>query len=88
MNNTFPFPKRRRGYARVEYQAVQKDILALQAKGYPPVMIYDELKAHGKITMCRSQFCFLLRSGKQATSPVSSDESQDYSSSHTLGETA
>lgn len=88
MINTFPFPKRRRGYARVEYQAVEKEISNLEAKNYPPIMIYDELKAQGKITMSLNRFRSLLKTRKTSSS-VSSDRPLNPSvPAQSLGETA
>lgn len=58
-------PRLRHGMARVEFFAVQENVMALLAQGHTYASAYDLLKKEGKITMCYGAFRGYAHGGRR-----------------------
>lgn len=56
--------KKRKTYdARVEFRAVQDEVVRLMAEGYRIKAIFDRLSGEGRLTVCYTTFCDYIRGG-------------------------
>ena len=55
--------KKRHGFAKVEYLAIEPEVVALLTAAHTFRSAYEELKAQGKITMSYQHFVYLARNG-------------------------